>query len=272
MRTTRTSCRRTYAEKHLVGPLTLDRQDALGLGHSRVSTGATATLWVLPRTLPMRAMSRGRLRLHYDGAATPYSLRGSMDLREVRPYVPGDEVRHLHWKATAKTGQLMVREYVDPNQPRFTVLLDSRSETMPAHVFEDAVDVAASLVISARFADYGCRLLTTCGIDSVSRPGARALGRRMLDELCLLGRGSDSAAPLVPDRIGGREGGGLTLVVAALTAADRAARVAAVRSTFATVVVIALGSTEIAPIAGVSVLRAATADEAADRWNTAVTR
>ena len=59
-------------------------------------------------------------------------MAGAMDLRALRPYVPGDELRHLHWKATARTGQLMVREYVDPAQPWCVVVLDTRRDVLDA--------------------------------------------------------------------------------------------------------------------------------------------
>ncbi|MFC5112167.1 DUF58 domain-containing protein [Kibdelosporangium philippinense] len=57
-------------------------------------------------------------------------------------------VRHLHWKATARTGQLMIRDYADPQQPQFTVLLDNRQVIPAAPEFEEAVEVAASLVVA----------------------------------------------------------------------------------------------------------------------------
>ncbi|WP_279579227.1 DUF58 domain-containing protein [Fodinicola feengrottensis] len=238
------------------------------MGRSRLTTGDTATLWVHPRTLPMRAISSGRLRNHYAGPPTAYALGGSMDLREVREYVPGDEVRHLHWKATAKTGQLMVRDYVDPNQPRFTTLLDTRQDFMPASVFEDAVDLAASLLVSAVQADYRCRFLSTCGLDVATASGVRSGARQVLDELCQLGR-AEQTGPLVPPQLGG--GGGLVVVLSELSPADRTA-LAAIRGRFATVVLIMVGGRTEVAIPGVRVLSAATAEDAVHRWNTVISR
>ncbi len=191
-----------------------------------------------------------------------------MDLREVREYVPGDEVRHLHWKATAKTGQLMVRDYVDPNQPRFTTLLDTRQDFMPASVFEDAVDLAASLLVSAVQADYRCRFLSTCGLDVATASGVRSGARQVLDELCQLGR-AEQTGPLVPPQLGG--GGGLVVVLSELSPADRTA-LAAIRGRFATVVLIMVGGRTEVAIPGVRVLSAATAEDAVHRWNTVISR
>jgi uncharacterized protein (DUF58 family) len=253
--------------RHEVGPLVLDKADAFGLGRSRLTTGDTTTLWVHPRTYPMRAIAGGHPRHHHDGPATDQSLRGSIDLREVREYVVGDEVRHLHWKATARTGKLMVRDYADPNQPRFTVLLDTRRELLAGPVFEEAVDLAASLAVSAAKADHRCRLVTPCGVDVVTGGGASAV-RRLLDELCVLNQAESGELPLVPSALPRTGGGSLAVIVSGLTPADRTA-LAAVRSQYTDLVVISLG-TQAPQVPGVKVLAAAGAADAARRWNAVV--
>jgi uncharacterized protein (DUF58 family) len=257
--------------RHQVGPLTLERMDALGLVRSRLSTGDTATLWVRPRTHSVHPIAGGYPRHHHEGRTTDRSLRGSLDVREVREYVAGDEVRHLHWKATARTGQLMVRDYADPKQPRFTTLLDTRREFLAGPAFEEAVEIAASLVVSAARADHPCRLATPCGID-VGTAGGVPAARRLLDELCVLNRAEDHGMPLVHQALSRAAGGSLAVVSSAVSPADRAA-LAAVRSHYSTLVVIAIDANREAPrIPGATVLVAANAADAARRWNAMVAR
>ncbi|WP_117214437.1 DUF58 domain-containing protein [Allorhizocola rhizosphaerae] len=253
--------------RHQVGPLTLSRMDGLGLVRSRLSTGDTATLWVRPRTHNVRPPAGGHPRHHHEGRATDRSLRGSLDVREVREYVAGDEVRHLHWKATARAGQLMVRDYADPKQPRFTTLLDTR---LAESVFEEAVEIAASLLVSAARADHPCRLVTPCGVD-VGTAGGVSAARRLLDELCVLNQAEDRGVPLVPETLS--PGGSLVAVVSEGTsAADRAA-LASLRPHYSTLMVIVFGVGREAPrVPGVTVLVAANAAEAALKWNAAVAR
>ncbi|WP_328605799.1 DUF58 domain-containing protein [Amycolatopsis sp. NBC_00345] len=247
--------------KHQVGPLTLDRGDPLGLGRRRLTTGETATLWVHPRIHVMRAPAGGRPRHHHEGAAVDERLRGSFDLREVREYVPGDEVRHLHWKATARTGQLMVRDYVDPDQPRFTALLDTRVQ---GPLLEEAVDLAASLVASAARADQPARLVTAGGLDVDTGGGPAAL-RRLLDALTVLEPSGDSA--LVPEDLVRSGVGGLAVVTAGGTAADRAA-LAALRGRYSHVVVFVLGDAgSLRGLPDTTVLPVSGAADAARRWN-----
>lgn len=248
--------------RHQVGPLTLDRVDAFGLGRSRLSTGDTTTLWVHPRAYPVRALAGGHPRHHHDGQATEKSLRGSLDVREVREYVVGDEVRHLHWKATARTGRLMVRDYADPNQPRFTALLDNRQ------VSEEAVDLVASLVVSAAKADHRCRLVTSGGTDLTTRGGAAAV-RLLLDELCVLGP-AQPGVPLMPSAL---SGGGTFVAVSTAPAAGELAALAALRSRYTDLVLFALGAQGSPPrVPGVTVVPAAGAQDAVEMWNTVIAR
>ena len=253
-----------------VGPLTLDREDPLGLARRRLSTGDTATLWVHPRQLPVRTPVAGHPRHHHDGPAAD-ALRGSADLRDVREYVPGDEVRHLHWKATARTGRLMVRDLADPPQSRCTVLLDTRRGA-PAEAFEEAVDLTASLLCAAARAGQRGRLLTSAGLDLPVPDGPPGV-RRLLDTLAELGR-DDAGDGLLT--AAARHSGGTLIVV---TAAAKAAVPAGLRRRFAAVVVVALGpvaapanpvAAPAGPVpapAGVRVLRATGAEDAVRRWS-----
>jgi len=256
-----------------VGPLTLERIDPLGLGRSRLSTGDTTTLWVHPRVYPVRALVAGHPRHHHEGRTSDNSLHGSLDLRDVREYVMGDEVRHLHWKATARAGRLMVRDYVDPNQPRFTALLDTRTDLLPASVLEEAVDLTASLVTAAAGAGYWCRLVTSGEVDLKLRGGQQAV-RQVLDELCELA--PTHGGPLVPTGLTrtGDRGGSLVVVLASAWQADLAA-IAALRPHYTSTVVITLaGGTQNGVevrVPGARVIKAPNAKGATRRWNVATT-
>lgn len=255
--------------RHQVGPLTLFRTDALGLGRSELSLGGTATLWVYPKTHPVGAVTGGLPLHHHEGEATETSPRGSLDIREVRPYVPGDEVRHLHWKATARTGQLMIRDYADPHQPQFTVLLDDRRE-LAAPEFEEAVELAASLVVAAAEADHRCRLVTPGGVDVVTSSGWDAV-HRYLEELCVVARTEEAGLPLVPGALA-RAGGGTLVVIsssATVSPADRASLVG-VRPRYGDVILV-VGLPGAAPaVPGVRVLRTANAVDAIRQWQTVI--
>ncbi|MEV0272604.1 DUF58 domain-containing protein [Hamadaea sp. NPDC050747] len=187
--------------RHVVGPVTFTWTDPFGLVWTAHTTSGGAELWVDPRRHGVRSPRAGTPRQHHDGPAADRPVRGSVDLRAVREYVIGDEVRHLHWKASARTGQLMVREYADPVETRLTVLLDTRAGAMSAELFEEAVEVAASLAYATVAAGQPCRLITSSGVDSAVDGGLHR-ARLLLDPLCLAGQDAPDAAPLVPERLG----------------------------------------------------------------------
>ena len=247
-----------------VGPLTLERVDPLGLGRSRLTTGDTTTMWVHPKTYPVRALVAGHPRHHHEGRTTDNSLHGSLDLRDVREYVQGDEVRHLHWKATARTGQLMVRDYADPDQPRLTVLLDTRREPLAEATFEDATEVAASILFAASTAGHRCRLVTTSGAD-LAAPGGAVASRMFLDELCVVEQRDDKSGLLPRVLTTGTSAGGAIVVVTG--ARGSAADFAPLLSRYSSVTVIGLGEAQgVAPILSAQVVLGSSAQEALQQW------
>ncbi|QFU91122.1 hypothetical protein YIM_29780 [Amycolatopsis sp. YIM 10] len=248
-----------------VGPLLLHRADPFGLARNRLPTGETATLWVYPKQFPARALVGGYARHHHEGAATDELLRGSMDLRDVREYVHGDEIRHLHWKATARTGRLMVRDLADPRQPRFTVLLDTRPDSLPSQGFEEAIDLAASLLGASALAGRHSRLVTSSGLDVPTAGGPQA-ARQLLDELCLLDQGGNDDA-VVPAVLGTSRGFGGCLTVITSPGAEMSS-LAWLRSRYSPIFVFVLGAAGAAQtVTGARLLGAEDAEHAVRRWN-----
>lgn len=85
----------------------------------------------------------------------------SLEFEDRRAYVPGDDLRHLDWRAYARTDELLVRRYREEIQPRVEVVLDlSRS--------------LASDELKARTARRLARLIVECAHGD--HLGARVLG------------------------------------------------------------------------------------------------
>lgn len=238
-----------------VGPLTLERTDPLGLVRNRLVVGDTAPLWVHPRRHPVRTVQVGWPRHHHEGAS-PEPLSGATDLRQIREYVVGDEIRHLHWKAMARTGRLMVREYADPAQPRFTVLLDNRIGVLTAAEFEEAVEVAASLTFAAITAGHRTRLRSLCGTLDLHTTAGLTGAAEFLDHLAELAQSPAAGIPV------DNPGGAVVLVSGGTAVTDRRL-VGAPHCT-----VVDLHPTQYVP-AGVRLIRATTAAAAIRSWNSA---
>lgn len=213
------------------GPLVLYRQSFADLLRVRREYGQSASVLVEPRVLDVGGLPPGARRGH--SGAEERIAHGGTDLVGLREYVAGDDLRRLHWATSARRGTLMVREDADPASPHLTVLLDDRSESYPAssavgkgqgerdndrdrvdepeaprgeraqHSFEEAVDVAASLLAAAAGSESPARLVTISGDVDVdipapsARTGAAGVDPHALTELARL-RLQGAAGPVRP--------------------------------------------------------------------------
>uniref|UniRef100_UPI001C5CC4A1 DUF58 domain-containing protein n=1 Tax=Nonomuraea rhizosphaerae TaxID=2665663 RepID=UPI001C5CC4A1 len=139
-----------------VGPLLLVRADPLGLTRRVRQYGQAATLLVRPRTVALPVPPSGRSH-HLEGPTSDNAPSGTVTFHTLREYVVGDDLRHVHWRSSARTGTLMVRQLIDASLPTTTVVLDTRGLT------ELAVDAAASAAVAAASAGFPVRLLTGDG-------------------------------------------------------------------------------------------------------------
>ncbi|MFG1696187.1 DUF58 domain-containing protein [Nonomuraea sp. NPDC049309] len=247
-----------------VGPLLLDRGDPFGLARRSIAYGRADVLLVRPRTVPLRPLHSGRRR-HLDGLASRSAPAGASSFNGLREYVVGDELRHVHWRSTARTGTLMVKELTDVNLPDTVVVLDTRASSYEGDdEFELAVDIAASAACAVTRDRFPVRVLTGDG-ELVHAKGGPGEDEEVLDRLALVER-SDGAEP--PRHALRQAGAGGALV---LVSGDHAALAdaAALRRRFDRVLFVRAG----APAgdggprpAGVTVIEAADLDELAAAW------
>jgi hypothetical protein len=75
------------------------------------------------------------------------TLRGhGYDLYRIRDHVPGESSRSVDWKATARSGSLMVREFTKDDERRVCIVFDNPAEgTLDEHKYEEMVSACASL-------------------------------------------------------------------------------------------------------------------------------
>src|SRR5690606_25094747 len=143
------------------GPLTLHRYALADLAEVRQTYGERTTVLVEPRILDALSLPAGTRRGHIG--ADERIAHGGTDLTGLREYLPGDDLRRLHWATSARRGSLMVREDADPSAPHLSVLLDDRTDSYDGDGFEEAVDVAASLLATAAESRSPSRIVTFSG-------------------------------------------------------------------------------------------------------------
>jgi uncharacterized protein (DUF58 family) len=145
-----------------IGPLRVTRGDPLGLVTLSRTYGDVAKIWVHPRIHLLRATPAGMAR-SLDGRIDKVP-QGTITFDALREYVIGDELRRVHWRSSAKVGELMVREQLDTSEPTIVVLLDDRAQAYPdPEAFESACEAAASIVAAAVREDLpvGLHLVST---------------------------------------------------------------------------------------------------------------
>lgn|GEM_PF-310633 len=167
------------------GPVLVRRVDPFGLVSSTVRLSATDILRVRPRAHPLGAPPAVPAR-DPDGR-TADGAAGGVIFHGIREYVAGEDLRFVHWPSSARMGVLMVREHVEPSEPASIVVLDTRPSAYPpgeagAQDFEEAVDVAASVVLGCARESLGVVLLTTGGVRRAGR-GQAPRTDALLDDL-----------------------------------------------------------------------------------------
>ncbi|MGP4104421.1 DUF58 domain-containing protein [Nonomuraea sp. KM90] len=241
-----------------VGPLMLVRADPFGLTRRVREYGLPATLLVRPRTVALPVPPSGKAH-HLEGPVSDNAPSGTVTFHTLREYVLGDDLRHVHWRSSARTGTLMVRQLIDASLPTTTILLDTRGLTEPA------VDAAASVAVAAARAGFPVRVLTGDGALPGSRPDSRPDTRTdaetVLDRLALVTAGTSGVSEALR---AARGGGSLVLVTGD---PSEAGRVAGVRRRFDRVICVYVGTAP-APAAppGVRLIRITSLDELPLAW------
>jgi uncharacterized protein (DUF58 family) len=141
-----------------VGPVRLTRADPLGLFRLVQGQGSIEQLWVRPRVRTMATVSSGWAK-DLDGPTSDVAPRGSAAFHALREYQFGDDLRHIHWRTSARRSQLMVRHFVDTRRSQELLMLDPRAEAYNEQSFEDAVEIAASICVAAQSAGRELRLV-----------------------------------------------------------------------------------------------------------------
>ncbi|MFW5939409.1 MAG: DUF58 domain-containing protein [Halolamina sp.] len=93
--------------RHAIGPARIEVTDAFGLFAREIELQGTETTLVYPRIRRLNRIGRRSLgRLEEFSRA---DQRGEFE--ELREYVPGDPLRDIHWKTTAKRDEIVVTEF-----------------------------------------------------------------------------------------------------------------------------------------------------------------
>lgn len=247
----------------LVGPLRLVRADPFALARRVREYGEGQTLLVRPRTVALPLLPSGRNH-HLEGPTTDTAPAGTVTFHALREYVVGDDLRHVHWRSSARTGTLMVRQLVDASLPQTTIVIDTNEAAYPdPDDFELAVDAAASVAAGAAAASFPIRVLTGDG-PLVETKGGRHDIELILDRLArLTAHDVPHEALDVARRV--RAGGSLVVLTGARGQISRAG---ALRRRFDRVVCVRVRPEAPGPaLPGIALIEMADLDELRAAWS-----
>lgn len=123
-------------------------EDAFGLERAEIPLTAPSTLLVHPRLVELdRLFSEGGTYAQ-DGRRLLLRRPSGFDLHSVRDYEQGESLRKVHWRSTAKRGELMVKELEDAPRDEAAVLLDAEAGADAGESFDVQVRAAGSLLLA----------------------------------------------------------------------------------------------------------------------------
>ncbi len=225
--------------RYELGPLLLSVRDPFGLTSIARPTEGAGTVLVAPKAHPLaseRVLGRG---IGAEGSVPHQVALHGEDDQSIREFREGDDLRRIHWPATARTGSIMVRQEDRPARRRAMLLLDSRRtvglrgpearEGRTSSGLEWSVTMAASIAAHVADLGYAVHLLTP---DPRSELGVRLDDDResMLDTLAEIALSPDDGwGPLLHAAHGMAKGGGLLVVLTAGLAEEDARALATLR-------------------------------------------
>lgn len=109
----RTPC--TMRGKWTLGPITLHSGDPFGIFKLDRPLNETTDIIVYPATIDLPQFRLPSAELPGGTDVRSRTFHVTPNVSTIREYVPGDSFNRIHWRTTARTGKLMVKEFeLDP--------------------------------------------------------------------------------------------------------------------------------------------------------------
>jgi uncharacterized protein (DUF58 family) len=205
---------------HQLGPLLAVVGDPFGLACRGWEVAPASDLVVRPRlhdVLPPLRRAGGDPDPHAEGPRVP-THETAGEFLALRDYEAGDDPRRVHWRSTARTGELVVRLDEAAAPGRVVLILDTRPEVFDSEAFEVAVEAIASLAVRCHHDQTPLEAVTSAG-EMLGRPGPGTL-ELLLDRLAVVDVGGPDHLAALGAQLATRLGIGA--VVVATGAPDRA--------------------------------------------------
>jgi uncharacterized protein (DUF58 family) len=158
-------------------------EDPFSLARAELLQGEPQALVVYPRLVALdRLFSEGGAHAQ-EGRRLLLQRPTGFELHSVRDYVHGDSLRKVHWRSTARRGQLMVKELEDAPRDEVAVLLDGDATAVTGESFDVAVRAAGSILQAHHRRGRRCALVVNSAARETQTIATDANWRRALEIL-----------------------------------------------------------------------------------------
>ncbi len=231
---------------YTVGPLVAVAGDPLGLSQRETVVAEPFELLVHPRVEPVS--DRPLTRQFEDPPIRPPVSKpwpSGLEFYGMREYTPGDDLRRIVWRASARTGKVMVREAEQGITDRITIMLDtdrgahSRDGEGLSESFEAGVRVAASLGVRHLREGYEVRTETNGGPLTRSLRGASSQ-LLLLDNLARLELSRAPLGEMILRMVSGSQRDAHNVLITPRLGREEAARLKLLLNTGVSILVVAL--------------------------------
>lgn len=147
------------------GPVVISSGDLFGFRTRYLDVPLKQTLLVYPKVVPLDKLPLRAARPTGDYAAQRRLTTDPLRLAGTRDYAPGDSIRHIHWKATARRGQLQTKIFDPSASHQLALFLNAQTlerayEGVVSDYLETAIVTAASVALAALDLRYPTGLFT----------------------------------------------------------------------------------------------------------------
>jgi len=160
----------TRRGEYTIGPLVARTSDPFSLFPQEIEFGGQSTVLIYPKIIDIPDFASPSVHLVGDNSRRQRTRVLSTDVSSVREYEPGDALGKIHWLSTARTGELMVKQFDQGSSSDMWVLFDQHIDSA-ASIGEESIDetgasVAASVIdrytrgfLPVGFVGYGSKSL-----------------------------------------------------------------------------------------------------------------
>lgn len=138
----------TRRGEYTVGPLVARTSDPFSMFPQEVQFGSEETVLVYPKIVSIPDFASPSIHLVGENSRSQRARVISTDVASVREYEAGDALGRIHWLSTARTGDLMVKQFDQGSASQMWVLFDQHKDSQADDGDDSTDDMAATVAAS----------------------------------------------------------------------------------------------------------------------------